>query len=94
MAHMDPVPSRTILALLNSVIAWLRSRFRRGHSEPPLVGVREPRRPKPTLPAAAVALDERQPPPRRYRLGSKPEPDRSDLAPRRAPRKGQAGLGG
>lgn len=29
----------------------------RGH-RPPLAGVREPRRPRPTLPAAAVALDE------------------------------------
>lgn len=29
----------------------------RGH-RPPRAGVREPRRPRPTLPAAAVALDE------------------------------------
>lgn len=40
---------------------WLRLMFNRlthrGH-RPPLAGVREPRRPRPTLPAAAVALDE------------------------------------
>jgi hypothetical protein len=36
----------------------LRRLFRRGGSGPPPAGVREPRRPRPTLPAAAVALAE------------------------------------
>jgi hypothetical protein len=79
MAHMDEGNPNTILRLLTSAIAWLRGRFKPGRAQPPPVGVREPRRPKPTLPAAAVALDER-PPSRRYRLGSRPDPDRSDLA--------------
>jgi hypothetical protein len=35
----------------------LRRLFRRGNGWPP-AGVREPRRPRPTLPAAAVALAE------------------------------------
>jgi hypothetical protein len=79
MADMDEGRPNTILTLLTSAIAWLRGRFKPEATQPPLAGVREPRRPKPTLPAAAVALEER-PPPKRYRLGSRPDPDRSDLA--------------
>jgi hypothetical protein len=79
MADMDEGKPNAILTLLTSAIAWLRGRFKPGRTQPPLAGVREPRRPRPTLPAAAVALDER-PPVRKYRLGSRPDPDRSDLA--------------
>ena len=38
--------------------AWEHARRRRQRPLPPEAGVREPRRPGPTLPAAAVALDE------------------------------------
>jgi hypothetical protein len=80
MAHMDEGNPNAILRLLTSAIEWLRGRFKPGRTtQPPMAGVREPRRPKPTLPAAAVALEE-PPPPKRYRLGSRPDPDRSDLA--------------
>jgi hypothetical protein len=43
--------ARMTRAVVDRVMSW------RGHP-PELAGVREPRRPKPTLPAAAVALDE------------------------------------
>jgi hypothetical protein len=33
-------------------------RIRHGRRRPPMAGVREPRRPRPTLPAGAVALEE------------------------------------
>jgi hypothetical protein len=52
---------RRLNAVLALLLAALRrmSQYPRGRrSRPPLVGVREPRRPKPTLPAAAIALDE------------------------------------
>jgi hypothetical protein len=43
--------------VLTAALQWLRDHaWRRSH--PPEVGVREPRRPKPTLPAAAIALAE------------------------------------
>jgi hypothetical protein len=45
--------------VLTAVLLWLRDLLRnRRPSRPPEVGVREPRRPKPTLPAAAIALAE------------------------------------
>ena len=51
-------------------------RNRRGW--PPLAGVREPLRPKPTLPAAAVALDEpRTALKRRIRLNKRHPNDRT-----------------
>ena len=43
---------------LVAVLHWVRSHLPRWRRRPPTVGVREPRRPKPTLPAAAVALKE------------------------------------
>ena len=47
-------------------------RIMRWRGRPPeKAGVREPRRPKPTLPAAAVALDEPRTRPRRLRWTSK-----------------------
>ncbi|HTU74657.1 MAG TPA: hypothetical protein VMG38_14170 [Trebonia sp.] len=43
----------------NLLTTRLRRLFRRfGHGQPPSAGVREPRRPRPTLPAAAMALAE------------------------------------
>ncbi|MBV9450606.1 MAG: hypothetical protein JO345_32425 [Streptosporangiaceae bacterium] len=42
--------------VIQRFIDLIRRRWRR--SRPPEAGVREPRRPRPTLPAAAVALDE------------------------------------
>jgi hypothetical protein len=54
----------TTLARLGRAAA---DRFMRWRGHPPeLAGVREPRRPKPTLPSAAVALDEPRPQPRRW----------------------------
>ena len=44
-------------ALLAAPARWLANVFR-GRGGPPEAGVREPRRPKPTLPGAAVALAE------------------------------------
>jgi hypothetical protein len=45
--------------LLATVLEWVRDLLRgRRPSHPPEVGVREPRRPKPTMPAAAIALAE------------------------------------
>jgi len=45
--------------LLITALEWVRDLLRgRRPSHPPEVGVREPRRPKPTLPAAAIALAE------------------------------------
>jgi hypothetical protein len=43
---------------LAAAVRWVRSHLLGWRRRPPLVGVREPRRPKPTLPAAAVALKE------------------------------------
>lgn len=60
-------------AWLRRVIDPLRNRRRR----PPPVGVREPRRPKPTLPAGGVALAEpRTGLKRRIRLGNRRDDDR------------------
>ncbi|HEY2241572.1 MAG TPA: hypothetical protein VGI21_22405 [Streptosporangiaceae bacterium] len=52
----NPVPEmwRALAARLRLLFDRLTHR---GH-RPPRAGVREPRRPRPTLPAAAVALDE------------------------------------
>jgi hypothetical protein len=45
--------------VLTALLQWLRDLLNnRRPSRPPEVGVREPRRPKPTLPAAAIALAE------------------------------------
>ena len=48
------------LAWEHTVAGWRRLFERLAHRgrKPPLAGVREPRRPRPTLPAAAVALAE------------------------------------
>jgi hypothetical protein len=43
---------------LTAAVRWVRSHLLWWRRRPPMVGVREPRRPKPTLPAAAVALKE------------------------------------
>jgi hypothetical protein len=43
---------------LTTALHWVRSHLPRWRRRPPTVGIREPRRPKPTLPAAAVALKE------------------------------------
>jgi hypothetical protein len=56
------VAGRTMKLMGNTLTAamqWVKDRLRRGRpSRPPEAGVREPRRPKPTLPAAAIALAE------------------------------------
>jgi hypothetical protein len=45
--------------LLSAALQWFSDLLSgRRPSRPPEVGVREPRRPKPTLPAAAIALAE------------------------------------
>lgn len=43
---------------LSGPTRWVFDRIRRRRPLPPMAGVREPLRPKPTLPALAVALDE------------------------------------
>jgi hypothetical protein len=55
---MEQERRNSVLVLLTAALRWM-SRYPRGRrSRPPLAGVREPRRPKPALPAAAIALDE------------------------------------
>jgi hypothetical protein len=54
---MEQERRNAVLMLLMAVLRWL-SRYTRGRRSRPPVGVREPRRPKPTLPAAAIALEE------------------------------------
>jgi len=44
---------------LTTAVRWIRDLLSRSRpSRPPDAGVREPRRPRPTLPAAAIALAE------------------------------------
>ena len=45
---------------LAAALDWIRAHLPRWRKRPPTVGVREPRRPRPTLPAAALALKEPQ----------------------------------
>jgi hypothetical protein len=52
-AHRNPV-----LVMVSAALRWAREHPRRPKRQPPDAGVREPRRPRPTLPAAAVALEE------------------------------------
>jgi len=47
-------PARRSLAALH----WVLDHLPKWRKRPPTAGVREPRRPKPTLPGAAVALKE------------------------------------
>lgn len=61
--HGNPV-----LDVLSAPVRWLWGLRRSRRQQPPLAGVREPRRPRPTLPAAAVALDEPRIEVRRIRL--------------------------
>jgi hypothetical protein len=50
---------RNLLQIVLSVVGrWAKDQPRRRRQRPPAAGVREPRRPKPTLPTAAIALDE------------------------------------
>lgn len=44
--------------VLSAPLRWARHRLGRQKPQPPEAGVREPRRPRPTLPAAAIALAE------------------------------------
>jgi hypothetical protein len=53
--------SNPVVAVLTAPLRWARLLLARDDPKgwrrrPPGVGVREPRRPKPTLPAAAIAL--------------------------------------
>jgi len=50
--------SNQVWIALSAPLRWLRDRQRRHRQPPAEAGVREPRRPKPTLPAAAMALAE------------------------------------
>lgn len=62
-----------MLAPLQRLIARIRNRRKR----PPMAGVREPRRPRPTQPGAAVALEEpRTTVKRRIRLNKRHPGDR------------------
>ena len=53
-----PVRVALVQAALTAPVRWVVDRFRRKRAEPPMAGVREPRRPRPSLPALAVALEE------------------------------------
>jgi hypothetical protein len=61
---MRHVSSRRAIAIgpvwvaLSAPLRWVKERLARRKPGPPEAGVREPRRPRPTLPAAAVALAE------------------------------------
>jgi hypothetical protein len=55
---MASVPLSPAWHRVISVLQQLLSRLTRRGRRPPLAGVREPRRPRPTLPAGAVALAE------------------------------------
>jgi hypothetical protein len=60
MAAMGQGRRNVVWVLLITATRWARNnagRWKR-KQRPPAVGVREPRRPKPTLPAAAIALAE------------------------------------
>ena len=63
---------------LTAALPWISDLLRRTRpSRPPEAGVREPRRPRPTLPAAAIALAEPRTEVRRWiRLGSRRGQDR------------------
>jgi hypothetical protein len=67
MAAMGQGRRNVVWVLLSAASRWARNYSRRWKREqrPPAVGVREPRRPKPTLPAAAIALAEPRTPIRR-----------------------------
>ena len=60
-AHTQDMTREPVSEVWRGMAGWLRRLFdrltHRGH-RPPRAGVREPRRPRPNLPAAAVALDE------------------------------------
>jgi hypothetical protein len=58
MAHMGQGYRNAITKALTAPVRWARDYQHRGRQQPPEAGVREPRRPRPTLPAAAIALDE------------------------------------
>ena len=55
---MGQATSKAVWTALSAPVRWAREYPRRWRRRPPEVGVREPRRPRPTLPAAAIALDE------------------------------------
>ncbi len=58
MAHMGQERRSAVWTVLSAPVRWARDYPRRWRPRPPEAGVREPRRPRPTLPAAAIALDE------------------------------------
>jgi len=47
-----------VWTVLSGASRWVRNQFGHRRQRPPPAEVREPRRPKPTLPAAAIALAE------------------------------------
>jgi hypothetical protein len=58
MAHMGQGIRNALWIALSAPARWARDYLRRRRQLPPEAGVREPRRPRPTLPAAAIALAE------------------------------------
>ena len=58
MTGMARGNSNPVWDALTGRTRWVFDRIRRRRPLPPMAGVHEPRRPKPTLPALAVALDE------------------------------------
>ena len=58
MAGMEVARRNQVRVALTTPFRWSWEHARRQRPRPPEAGVREPRRPRPTLPAAAVALEE------------------------------------
>jgi hypothetical protein len=55
---MTQVRLQSVWAAVTALAAWLLGLFRRPRARPEPSGVREPRRPRPTLPGGAIALAE------------------------------------
>jgi hypothetical protein len=56
--YRQAIVTSAIWVALSAPLRWARDRLGRRKPLPPGAGVREPRRPRPTLPAAAIALAE------------------------------------
>ena len=70
------IATSAVWIALSAPLRWARDRLGRRKQRPPEARVREPRRPRPTLPAAAIALAEPRTEVRRWiRLTSRRDTD-------------------